>query len=301
MKTQKALIGKLRLTSSLVVKTGLHIGGGGENLDIGGIDKAVIRDPLTRHPYLPGSSIKGKLRALLERYLQEPLNRVSHTGGVSLYRHECDDINEWQMSMGSNQFKTHVGATECPVCRLFGSTGNPKTLRGSDSSNIVKGENCPASIIVRDAILSSDSAKQLEKIDTGLYMTEWKFENGLDRITAAANPRQLERVPSGAKFDFEIIYNIENISHAQDDVKNIVLALALLQDDALGGHGSRGYGKVLFEELKFFRRIPSDYFIRPQDYDIPFAKFDDLQDLLQRFASVSSGVQNFLPSGTEQP
>jgi CRISPR-associated protein Csm3 len=75
MKTQNPLLGKLKLTSNLVVKTGLHIGGGSMSLDIGGIDKAVVRDPLTKHPYLPGSSIKGKMRSILERFLDKPVNR----------------------------------------------------------------------------------------------------------------------------------------------------------------------------------------------------------------------------------
>jgi CRISPR-associated protein Csm3 len=95
-------------------------------------------------------------------------------------------------------------------------------------------------------------------------MTEWKFENGLDRITAAANPRQIERVPRGSIFNFEIIYTVEYegekdnadqqeqaIKDAQDDLTSILKALWILEDDALGGHGSRGYGKVRFSELNF--------------------------------------------------
>ncbi|WRH67235.1 MAG: type III-A CRISPR-associated RAMP protein Csm3 [Planktothrix sp. GU0601_MAG3] len=81
---QKNLLGKIIITSTLVVETGLHIGGGGENLDIGGLDKPVIRDPMTQRPYLPGSSIKGKLRAILERWLKKPLNRSGGSGNLSL-------------------------------------------------------------------------------------------------------------------------------------------------------------------------------------------------------------------------
>ena len=91
----KPLLGKFRLNSTLVVETGLHIGGGGETLDIGGLDKPITRDPLTRHPYLPGSSIKGKLRSILERYLNQPLNRATYAGGTNLYRHECDSSEPW--------------------------------------------------------------------------------------------------------------------------------------------------------------------------------------------------------------
>ncbi|MDX2098383.1 MAG: type III-A CRISPR-associated RAMP protein Csm3, partial [Leptolyngbyaceae cyanobacterium bins.59] len=72
---QRALLGKVRIKSLLILETGLHIGGGGETLDIGGLDKPVIRDPITQNPYIPGSSIKGKLRSILERWLNKPLNR----------------------------------------------------------------------------------------------------------------------------------------------------------------------------------------------------------------------------------
>ncbi|MEN8444329.1 MAG: RAMP superfamily CRISPR-associated protein, partial [Cyanobacteria bacterium J06555_13] len=86
---QKPLLGKLRIVSTLVARTGLHIGGGGDNLDIGGIDKPVIRDPITQHPYLPGSSLKGKLRSTLERLRNKSLNRP---GGSGTYRYESDDL-----------------------------------------------------------------------------------------------------------------------------------------------------------------------------------------------------------------
>ncbi|MEL6463198.1 MAG: RAMP superfamily CRISPR-associated protein, partial [Cyanobacteria bacterium J06621_15] len=75
MLQQKQLLGKFRLETTLVLETGLHIGGGGGNLDIGGLDKPVARNPITLFPYLPGSSIKGKLRSILERIENKPLNR----------------------------------------------------------------------------------------------------------------------------------------------------------------------------------------------------------------------------------
>ncbi|RLA93267.1 MAG: type III-A CRISPR-associated RAMP protein Csm3, partial [Deltaproteobacteria bacterium] len=71
-----------------------------------------------------------------------------------------------------------------------------------------------------------------------------KYENALDRITAAANPRPIERVPAGTDFTFEMIYDVENLDHLQDDLHNLAFCLSVLEDDYLGGHGSRGYGKV---------------------------------------------------------
>ena len=256
---QKPLLGKLRLTSNLRIVTGLHIGAGGENLDIGGLDKSVMRDPLTKHPYLPGSSIKGKMRSILERFLNKPVNRA---GGSGTFRYESDDL-ESGYSTNDIEFQ---GASTCEVSRVFGSTGtncwlpesivrsqgletvgtDEKTFKG-DKYLKSKGRNSPARLIVRDCHLTVDSSEKLKSIDTGLYMTEWKFENGMDRITAAANPRQLERVPAGAVFEFELVYTVENPEQAVKDLQNLAIALAILEDDALGGHGSRGYGKVAFE------------------------------------------------------
>ncbi|MFG6098457.1 type III-A CRISPR-associated RAMP protein Csm3 [Leptothoe sp. ISB3NOV94-8A] len=270
---QTPLLGKIRLNSTIHVKTGLHIGGGGETLDIGGIDKPVIRDPITRQPYLPGSSIKGKLRAILERLRDKPLNRK---GSRDTFRYESDDIAHGFTDISGKPVIPFTGASSCEVSRLFGSTGVrcwlPSTVAEADNLDKVSGEivskqhpllegtqnfvkvigrNSPARLIVRDSHLNPASAEELKRIDTGLYMTEWKFENGLDRVTAAANPRQLERVPAGSKFDFELVYTVENTEQARKDLENIILTLAILKDDAVGGHGSRGYGKIEFENFQF--------------------------------------------------
>jgi CRISPR-associated protein Csm3 len=101
---------------------------------------------------------------------------------------------------------------------------------------------------VRDLALTAESKDKLRDIDTGLLYTEWKFENGIDRVTSAANPRNLERVPKGAEFSFAIVYDVEDRNSLSEDLKNLQLAIQLLHDDSLGGHGSRGYGQV---RLKF--------------------------------------------------
>lgn len=270
--TQTPLLGKIRLSSTLHLKTGLHIGGGGETLDIGGIDKPVIRDPLTRQPYLPGSSIKGKLRAILERLLEKPLNRK---GSRDTFRYESDDLSHGFTDVNGQPTISFEGAASCQVSRLFGSTGvrcwilrsvaeaeeldkvsqevirkRHPLLEGEQEFVKAVGRNSPARLMVRDCHLVPQSAQELKQIDTGLYMTEWKFENGLDRVTAAANPRQIERVPAGSQFQFELVYTVENTAQAQEDIKNLALAIAILEDDALGGHGSRGYGKIEFHNFE---------------------------------------------------
>lgn len=224
---QRPLRGKIILRGVMVCDTGLHIGAAGNNLDIGGLDSPVVRDPVTREPYVPGSSLKGKMRSLLERRLNVPFNRY---GGNGVYRHEC----------------TNRG---CQVCRVFGAAG------GRD------GDNIPGRLIVRDMGITAYSKELLAEIETGLQYTEWKFENSLDRVTAAANPRQLERVPRGTEFDFEIIYTVEtgDSSEIRQDINNLVQLLRLVEDDTLGGHGSRGYGKVRFD-IKVFEGRSIEYY-----------------------------------------
>jgi len=215
----RKLTGKIEIAGKMECLTGLHIGASREAVEIGALDSPVIRDPVSRQPYIPGSSLKGKLRSLLER--ANPNLKPNRPGGSGIYRHECDDLLPRNGT---------PGALYCPVCRLFGSTGPGE------------GDNYPARLKVRDLELLN--REDLEKMDTGLFLTEWKFENGIDRITSAANPRNIERVPKGAKFGFSLIYDVEDVTTLKEDLENLYLAVRLLHDDALGGHGSRGYGQV---------------------------------------------------------
>ncbi|MBZ8182640.1 type III-A CRISPR-associated RAMP protein Csm3 [Oscillatoria salina] len=300
---QKELLGKLVITSNLLVKTGLHIGGGGENLDIGGLDKPVIRDPITQQPYLPGSSLKGKLRAILERWLKKPLNRP---GGSGTYRYESDDLENGYTKISGDKFIYFEGAKTCPLSRVFGSTGGTdcwikssvasaqdletkeKKIINEEEYTLIKGRNHPARLIVRDCHLSESSVEKLKKIDTGLYMTEWKFENSIDRVTAAANPRQLERVPAGTEFNFEMVYTVENKDQAVEDLQNLAIALAILEDDALGGHGSRGYGKVSFENFKIEYRDIEHYrrMTLGETSSALVSSIENTAELLSRFGEV---------------
>ena len=343
--TQKPLLGKLRLTSIIELKTGLHIGGGGETLDIGGLDKPVIRDPLTKYPYLPGSSLKGKMRAILERMLNKPLNRA---GGSGTYRYESDDLADGFTEVkqqNSPLLIWYKGARDCELSRLFGSTGVECWIKSSEvkqeqlekvsgieprliiaSANLldrksgrfdnegavigagevreeytkVKGRNSPARLIVRDCYLLPESAAELKRADTGLYMTEWKFENGIDRVTSAANPRQIERVPAGSKFQLELIYTVENQAQAIADLENIAIALAILEDDALGGHGSRGYGQIKFTDFQVFYRSLEKYrqIIRQPSGSSgsqPISSADDTAALLDNFSGLRDKVERLLP------
>ena len=101
----------------------------------------------------------------------------------------------------------------------------------------------------QDILLSDKSIEEFKEVEFDLPYTEIKYENTINRTTGIANPRQLERVPAGAEFDFKIIYNIEKIEDWKEDMENILLMIDVLEDDYLGGHGTRGYGRIKFKNL----------------------------------------------------
>ena len=252
------------------------------------------------------------MRSILERLLNKPVNRP---GGSGTYRYESDDL-ESGFTEVAGQFIAFEGARTCAVSRVFGSTGTncwikssivgeqelerlnnpPRTIEGEEYIK-VKGRNAPARLIVRDCHLLPDSAKELQKIDTGLYMTEWKFENGIDRITAAANPRQVERVPAGSQFQFEMVYTVENDDQVAEDLGNLAIAIAILEDDALGGHGSRGYGKIKFQNFELFYRSIDQYRqIAGGGTDLlkPIQVTKDTPELIENFDSLNKEIKRLL-------
>jgi CRISPR-associated RAMP protein, csm3 family len=120
----------------------------------------------------------------------------------------------------------------------------PEIIRVFGSAK--KGQTHPSRIIVADMIMSNKDELHNKEINS---MTEVKFENSISRQTAVANPRQIERVIRGAKFDLDIIYEVEVVDEVLPDMRLVAEGLKLLQFDYLGGHGSRGYGKVKFNDV----------------------------------------------------
>ncbi len=225
-KVAKPLHGKVVIRGIIRTLTGLHIGAGREGVEIGALDNPVIVEPVTKQPYIPGSSIKGKMRSLLEKRealkVEDPasfFNRDMGRRGFPIRIHVCETKEE---------------AYRCPVCRLFGSSG------GRDE----RGSNFPSRLRTRDSYLTAYSEALLRSSDTDLLYTEIKYENALDRITAAANPRPIERIPPDVDFTFEVVYDVEDLGQLEEDLQNLAYCLSVLEDDHLGGHGSRGYGKV---------------------------------------------------------
>ncbi len=198
---------KLVIEGTIVLKTGMHIGGSSAFSAIGAVDSPVVRDTLTRLPLIPGSSLKGKMRYLLAKELNNGI----------LLNEPNNDQDE--------------------ILRLFGSSEKDKIRRARLKFNDIKLSN-------------------LAELKTfNVSSTEVKFENTIDRKTAVANPRQIERVIAGSKFDFEIFYNLDDIKEVEKDFENIKQGFDLLEFDYLGGHGTRGSGRIAFENLSVITAV----------------------------------------------
>ncbi|MCR4429303.1 MAG: type III-A CRISPR-associated RAMP protein Csm3 [Caldiserica bacterium] len=226
------LLGKVIIHGDIEVKTGLRIGGISGSLKIGGVDTPVITDPWGK-PYIPGSSLKGKMRTLIEKKEGLPIN-AGMTKGEQPWRHQCQTAEEYQ---------------KCPVCKVWG---------------IIGGENFEVPVltrlIVRDTYLDEESITPEMKANLELAYTETKMETGIDRVKGQATGlRTMERVPAGARFkDCELIFNLFYMDDLED-LKKVFEALELLEHDYLGGMGTRGYGKVNFKNLRVYCNTVSDY------------------------------------------
>lgn len=247
--------GRVFIEMEIKAVTGLHIGGSSEGLEIGGLDNAVIRNPLTKRPYIPGSSLKGKMRSQSEKIRGLPQNKSI---GSYVTIHSCETPNAYN---------------NCAVCQVFGVSASEKETLG------------PTRLLVRDAELSDKSAERLTEAQTDLPYAELKTEVAIDRVTSAATPRTLERVPAGAIFDgAELVYSIYQPSDI-DNLEVVIDALQLVEDDYLGGSGSRGSGKVQFTKIKVYARNGEKY-SKKQD----FKEFDSLQEL----SAASNELKNWL-------
>lgn len=233
------LKGYKKIEGIIEVVTGLHIGGNATIIEIGGKDNPVIKHPITKEPYIPGSSLKGKMRSLLEWNLGKlDTNPDSKDFG---------EVHKWC----NNKL--------CPICVIFGTSAEDAGIG-------------PTRLIVRDAVLDGNYKKRLKEKNpnwTSLDLSEDKTENAINRITARANPRSLERVISGTMFSFNMSYKVfENGDNGTGDeglFEHVLYGLRLIEKDALGGAGSRGCGQVQFkilhnEEFKNLDNIePADF------------------------------------------
>ena len=238
--TQLQLVGKLILSGELHCETGLHIGAGKGSLEIGGADNPVVKDAFGL-PYIPGSSLRGRIRSLLENALglttPAELVYLSKRKGQEVRIHQSDRPDD-------------------EICLLFGR--NPGRMDRVSGEELNTRTATPARLAIYDAPLDAASitAQMRENLDDEI--TEVKSENAIDRITSQANPRTLERVPAGARFHVRMVLDVL----CEEDkalAARLVEGLRLLEDDALGGGGSRGSGRVRFANLKLIWRNRAFY------------------------------------------
>ena len=164
-------------------------------------------------PYIPGSSLKGKMRSLLAKNYND-------------YKENSPEDDDQR------------------ILRLFGTAakGNKEAIQGR--------------LLFRDSFLKNKNELMEDK---GVeLLTEDKFENSISRSTAIATPRQIERAIKGSKFALSLIYNVEKISEVEADFKTITDGLHLLEEDYLGGSGTRGYGQIKFENISV-KTVIGDY------------------------------------------
>ncbi|MBI3473710.1 MAG: type III-A CRISPR-associated RAMP protein Csm3 [Candidatus Solibacter usitatus] len=238
--TQLKLVGKLILDGDLHCETGLHVGVGKGSLEIGGSDNPVIKDAFGR-PYVPGSSLRGKLRSLLEQAhglaVSSELVYLSKRKGQEVRIHQSDRADD-------------------EICLLFGR--NPGRMERVTGEALESNHASPARLAVYDAPLDPDSITPQMRENLDDELTEVKSENAIDRITSQANPRTLERVPAGARFRIRMVMDVL----CPEDTPLfglLVEGLRLLEDDSLGGGGSRGSGRVRFSNLRLAWRNRAFY------------------------------------------
>ncbi len=247
--TELKLIGKLIFDAEIHCQTGLHIGAGKGSLEIGGADNPVVKDAFGL-PYVPGSSLRGRLRALLEQSsglaIPSELVYLSKRKGQEVRIHQSDRPDD-------------------EVCLLFGR--NPGRMERVGGDAIESTVASPARLTVYDAplILESITPQMRENLDDEL--TEVKSENAIDRITSQANPRTLERVPVGARFRFRMVLDIL-CPEDRPLVARLIEGLRLLEDDTLGGGGSRGSGRVKIGALSLAWRSREFYAAGAPEHDL---------------------------------
>ena len=215
------LVKTLAYRGEIELKTGLSIKGMNNDLNIGGVDSEVIKNPITGMPYIPGSSLKVKMRSLLERS-ENRFNTYEKNGKI-------------------NYFPCGCGRKECPVCVIYGAHKNTKA------------NSAPTRIIVRDCDLTEESMAIIRELplESGSFL-ENKAENIINRSSGTAeSPRVMERVPAGLTFNLEIILQIFDEDNEGELKKEVEKSLQLLENNYLGGSGSRGYGQVKINNGKW--------------------------------------------------
>lgn len=207
----------VNINGDIELLSGLHIGGGDDTMKIGGVDNGVVKDVNSNKPYIPGSSIKGKMRSLLEW----------HLGLVSIGKGKPFNSKLLSDDIFKDQSKKKDAIN---LIKLFGNAEVDESF--TQITPITR-------ISVSDCTLIEEE---------NLVVSEIKHENSINRKTGTAmSPRQTERVPAGVKFRFDIKIKVLKEDNEEELIEMVKKGLELIENDYLGGSGSRGYGRVKFK------------------------------------------------------
>jgi CRISPR-associated protein Csm3 len=289
-------LGKYIIKADVTCVTGLHIGGTEEGFEIGGVENIVIKDPLTEYPYIPGSSLKGKIRGLLEWSYQ-------HTDKIKIKKDNGKEEEiqptcvQYMLEESKKKGKTETKPCDCgkcDVCIVFGFSADAKAGSQEFPTRLTVRDSFPKGLLdengnrtKNEELLKEDNAiSRWETLLGENIYTEVKMENVIDRITSEANPRQLERVPAGSVFEVEMIYDIYKESDKQK-MKLVFEGINLLEDSALGGSGSRGSGKVKFN-ISGIEFRSTAYYLEPgtSPYQVPLNSYKTAKLIIDKFEEI---------------
>ena len=274
-------LGNVIIKGTIELVTGLHIGGLKETVEIGGTDNPVIYGWIVREdkkipekvPIIPGSSLKGKIRALLElKYADKIITKDE-------YANLEEEEKKKYIKVGDDNYILYESDKAKLIPILFGVGAKEAESTFSKTR-----------LVFRDCTPTEETLAFWDSKENILYGTEIKPENTISRITGMATPRFFERVPAGSKFKFEVILSIyeEDKERIKEMVDLFIEGLRLLEDNYLGGSGSRGYGKIKFDYDKFDITIKtaSDYMEKKEGTKVE--KIEDLPLELNNLLSNTS-------------
>jgi len=279
-------LGSLVIDYKLKVLTGLRIGGSKENFEIGGLDNPVIK-VVTEvpdydgkghtlpegAPYIPGSSIKGKMRSLLEWVEGRVAERIENALK-----------NKKKLEEQLKEAGQPCACGRCVICKIFG-TGEAKTLENIP----VNEQPGPPRLKVFDAYPTYETLERLkDALGEGIF-TEIKTENQINRLTSRANPRKIERVPAGTEFEGIMVFDFYK-EEDKELLKTVFQGMKRIEDNFLGGYGSRGSGKVKFREIKLTWK-PKEFYKGEEDKKKELGEVESVEDVIKKLGEILGALK----------
>ncbi len=258
----RRLAGMLSITAKIINDTGLLIRapvqaqmykiGGGDQYPMTQVKVYKINnnEEEIEVPYIPGSSLKGRIRGLLEL-----------SSNVKLY---SSDQKIWQHVrniniMDAKDFLDDI-SKRCVIDELFGwAAVNKRQLMekfGAKEASEIYSKLAPTRLLVSDFFPTEEYVQKLYNTTGSIPsisdFLEDKSENRIDRITSAADPRTVVRVRPGVEFQgsLKLLLFDNDKDVIETYLKTLVTGLKLVENTYLGGSGSRGYGRVRFKDIE---------------------------------------------------